>query len=264
MRARRRSAVLTRTGCLEVRPRDPDAHPSGDLADQLLATLLAHAGTASRLSPASAEPLVLDLAVELEEHPELAPHEVGDAEQAAVLVEHLDLRLGPGKSAARGRGASPRLGHVESPVVARDSTMRTFRLFGPASAALLRRTKSPCEAWPRPTPCTPRPRSDLWRASTRSSRMTARGRFIDRDRCRRWTTPRPRQHARCWTTPLRAVRSAIGPRDVDLRRGHAPERDLRLAPVRPGWVSTAASVRSAQHRPRPDAVGRRHRGRCQQ
>jgi hypothetical protein len=83
---------MQRPATVGVGPADPDARPAGQLADELLARLLAHEELVERLT-VPAEPQVLLLAVELEPHPEGRPGEVQSSHQDALLVADLDLRL---------------------------------------------------------------------------------------------------------------------------------------------------------------------------
>src|SRR3954453_3169938 len=83
---------------VEVGPHDADAAPAGQAADELLTLLLTKDDVGHRLALPQ-QLLVLDLAVELQEHAQLRPGEVDAGDQlSGVRVPDLVLRYRPRQS----------------------------------------------------------------------------------------------------------------------------------------------------------------------
>ena len=89
--------LTSRTGAshrrdVEVPPDVPNHQPSRHLAEPVLTRLLADDDVAYRIAFLE-KPAILDPAVELPEQPVVGPREIRDADQIAVLVEDLELKL---------------------------------------------------------------------------------------------------------------------------------------------------------------------------
>src|SRR5690349_9240797 len=74
-------------GTSEVLPGDPDAHPARELADELLATLLAQEELVQRLARTSHGEVLLP-PVDLGEHTEPWPREVDPTDKPSAFVVH--------------------------------------------------------------------------------------------------------------------------------------------------------------------------------
>ena len=112
--ARRPSCRRIRDRCrprpLEVPPDQAGEHPASDAPHLVLTLLLPEHGVPRRLA-GQEQPAVLHLAVELAEHPVLWPRHVGDADDDAHLVAHLELELGLGEPLGPAQVPRPGLPH---------------------------------------------------------------------------------------------------------------------------------------------------------